>query len=175
MSNMTSRASLEKAGFDALRRLHKVALRDAGQFRFIARILLGLYHGTRFPFDLTDLRVIEGALTAADDGSPRPSQVRGVLRQEDDVSGKLISDGNAPGYRGTTLRLDCEVIDDERAAFGTFRKKVHLQHPSPVDMLQHLQYVHAFAWRDWPRRGPFDARAVEQRRPWLDRATASAA
>lgn len=161
---MTSRASLEKAGFDALRRLHQVALRDTGQFRFIARILLGLYHGTRFPFDLTDLRVIEDALTAADDGSPRPSQARGVLRHEDDVSGKLISDGIAPGYRGPTLTLDCEEIDDDRTAFGTFRQKVHLQHRPPVDVLQHVQYVRAFAWRDWPRRGPFGARTGEQRR-----------
>ncbi|ABM96854.1 DUF7673 family protein [Methylibium petroleiphilum] len=216
----TSRVELEEAGFEALQRLYQVALGDAGQCRFIARFLLGLYNGTRFPFDLTDLRAIDEALfedcmtvlrmdarlcrqeihlyftnggakfeqlvrdwnvrdvaklAATGDGSPRPGPERGVLRHEDDVSARLVSYGNSPGYRDATLTLDCEAIGDNRDAVGTVRLSIHLQHPSTVDVLQHLQHVHAFAWRDWPRRAPLDAKDGEQRPAWLDRPSASLA
>lgn len=49
-------------GVAALRRLFLVAQSDSGQCRFIARFLLGLYNGTRFPFDLTDFRAIDEQL-----------------------------------------------------------------------------------------------------------------
>lgn len=50
---------LEEKGSEALQRLLPVAKRDTGQSRVIARFLLGLYNGNRFPFDLTDLRCID--------------------------------------------------------------------------------------------------------------------
>lgn len=220
MTTSPSRAALEEAGFEALQRLYQVALGDAGQCRFIARFLLGLYNGNRFPFDLTDLRAIDDSLfedcmtvlrmdarqcrqevhmyfadggakfeqlvrdwgvrdvaklAATGDGSPRPAPQRGVLRHEDDVSARLVSYGDAPGYRDATLTLDCEVIGDDRCAVGTVRLRVHLQHPSTADIVQHLQHVHAFAWRDWPRRAPLDAREGERRPAWLDRTPSSAA
>lgn len=53
---------LEEAGVEALRRLYKVACGHSGQCRKIARFLLGLYNGDRFPFDLTELRAIDDAL-----------------------------------------------------------------------------------------------------------------
>lgn len=53
---------LETRGVAALRRLYLVACRDSGQCRYIARFLLGLYNGSRFPFDLTDLRAIDTEL-----------------------------------------------------------------------------------------------------------------
>ncbi|MDP9897385.1 hypothetical protein J2W32_006458 [Variovorax boronicumulans] len=53
---------IETRGVAALQRLFAVAHRDSGQCRYIARFLLGLYNGTRFPFDLTDLRAIDDAL-----------------------------------------------------------------------------------------------------------------
>lgn len=62
LGNTRRRAELEEAGFEALQRLYQVALGDHGQCRFIARFLLGLYNGMRFPFDLTDLRAIDDAL-----------------------------------------------------------------------------------------------------------------
>lgn len=55
-------AELLEAGIDALKRLYQVAQGDSGQCRYIARFLLGLYNGSRFPFDLTDLRPIDDAL-----------------------------------------------------------------------------------------------------------------
>lgn len=56
------RAHLEAEGFEALQRLYVVATQDSGQCRYIARFLLGLYNGRRFPFDLTDLRAIDRGL-----------------------------------------------------------------------------------------------------------------
>ena len=53
---------IETRGVAALRRLYLVACRDSGQCRYIARFLLGLYNGMRFPFDLTDLRAIDAEL-----------------------------------------------------------------------------------------------------------------
>lgn len=46
-------------GLEALHRLMQVAQGHSGQGRYIAAFLLGLYNGTRFPFDLTDLRCID--------------------------------------------------------------------------------------------------------------------
>jgi len=59
---MPGAGGLEEQGIEALKRLYKVACGHSGQCRFIARFLLGLYNGTRFPFDLTDLRAIDTAL-----------------------------------------------------------------------------------------------------------------
>lgn len=50
------------AGVEALARLLPVALRDTGQSRVIARFLLSLYNGNRFPFDLTDFRILDHSL-----------------------------------------------------------------------------------------------------------------
>lgn len=47
------------AGIEALHRLMPVAQQDSGQSQRIARFLLGLYNGSRFPFDLTDLRGLD--------------------------------------------------------------------------------------------------------------------
>lgn len=54
--------AIEQVGIEALQRLYKVAQGDSGQCRYIARFLLGLYNGNRFPFDLTDFRAIDDAL-----------------------------------------------------------------------------------------------------------------
>lgn len=57
-----SRDLIESKGAAALQRLFEVARRDTGQCRHIARFLLGLYNGSRFPFDMTDLRAIDADL-----------------------------------------------------------------------------------------------------------------
>lgn len=49
-------------GEKALRRLFVVANGHSGQCKHIAAFLLGLYHGGRFRFDLTDLRCIDSEL-----------------------------------------------------------------------------------------------------------------
>lgn len=56
------RPALQAAGFEALQRLYAVAIGHSGQCRYVARFLLCLYNGQRFPFDLTDLRGLDRAL-----------------------------------------------------------------------------------------------------------------
>lgn len=56
------RRQLEEEGVPALTRLLKIARGDTGQSRKIALFLLGLYNDTRFPFPLTELRSLDGAL-----------------------------------------------------------------------------------------------------------------
>ena len=52
-------------GIDALRRLYDMAAHhDNGGARRVAAFLLGLYNGMRFPFDLTDLRMLDNAVFA---------------------------------------------------------------------------------------------------------------
>mgnify|MGYP003601165290 CR=1 FL=1 len=53
---------IETRGVMALRRLYELAIRDSGQCRYIAHFLLGLYNGSRFPFDLTELRALDDNL-----------------------------------------------------------------------------------------------------------------
>ena len=47
------------AGVEPLARLLGVARRDTGQSQVIARFLLNLYNGNRFPFDMTDFRRLD--------------------------------------------------------------------------------------------------------------------
>lgn len=211
-SESTWRAQLEEAGFEALQRLYAEAVADVlGVGRICARFLLGLYNGNRFPFDLTDLRLLptgllkdavaalhmdarltrqEVHLYFADggrkfedlvsdyrvvdverlrnggDGRPRPSARSGTLCQDDHVSAKLITYGNAPGYRDVTLTLDCEVVGGTRQAVGRVCLEVNLGADDAVAAMQHIQRVNAFAWKQ-AGRGPLDLRPGERRPAWL--------
>ena len=217
-SESTWRSQLEEAGFEAVQRLYAEAVTDALEVgRVCARFLLGLYNGNRFPFDLTDLRLLptgllkdamavlhmdarltrqEVHLYFADggrkfedlvsdyrvvdikrlkhggDGLPRPPARNGTLCQDDHVSAKLITYGNAPGYRDVTLTLDCEVVGGNRGAVGTVRLAVNLGADDAVAAMQHIQRVNVFAWKQ-ADRGPLDLRPGERRPAWLDRAPSS--
>lgn len=46
-------------GEAALRRLLPIAQRDTGQSSVVARFLLNLYNGSRFPFDMADFRRLD--------------------------------------------------------------------------------------------------------------------
>lgn len=48
-----------EAGEAALRRLLPIAMRDTGQSRRVAAVLLACYNGLRFPLDLTNLRSLD--------------------------------------------------------------------------------------------------------------------
>lgn len=56
--------AIRAEGEAALRRLLPVAQSDTGQSRRVARFLLALYNGPRFPFDLSDLRGLDYAIHA---------------------------------------------------------------------------------------------------------------
>lgn len=51
-------------GEAALRRLFEITYGESGQCGRVARFLLGLYNGDRFPFDLTELRGLDRNLFA---------------------------------------------------------------------------------------------------------------
>ncbi len=55
-------AQAHTEGIPALKRLFEVAQGQSGQCRHVAAFLLGLYNGSRFPFDLTDLRCVDTAI-----------------------------------------------------------------------------------------------------------------
>lgn len=57
-----TRQTVMEEGKAALFRLYEVAQGDTGQCRTIVRFLAGLYNGSAYPFDLTDLRTIDHAL-----------------------------------------------------------------------------------------------------------------
>ena len=50
---------IRERGITALQRLVPIAQSDNGQAGVIARFLLSLYNGDRFPFDLTDFRRLD--------------------------------------------------------------------------------------------------------------------
>lgn len=55
----TEREAALKAGLPALKRLAEIAKRDTGQAVTVRRLLLGLYNGSRWPFDLVTLRGLD--------------------------------------------------------------------------------------------------------------------
>ena len=57
-----ARPAILAEGEAALRRLFDIAQGNSGQCRHVAAFLLGLYHGGRFRFDLTDLRCVDQAI-----------------------------------------------------------------------------------------------------------------
>jgi len=57
--------STDRTRLEALIALWNVAQNDTGQSGVCARLLLGLYNGRRFPFDLTELRRLDSALLRA--------------------------------------------------------------------------------------------------------------
>ena len=54
-SNLAALRALSRFYFLATQHTH-------GGARVAARLILGLYNGTRFPFDLTDLRLLDGEM-----------------------------------------------------------------------------------------------------------------
>ena len=57
-----ARARDEEQGVESLKHLYRIAQGDSGQCRRVASFLAGLYNGTRFPFDLTNFRGLDGEL-----------------------------------------------------------------------------------------------------------------
>lgn len=89
------------------------------------------------------------------DGAPRPPIQKGTLCDGDYVSAKLVTYGDAPGYRDVSLTLDCEVIGEQRKAVGPVRLEINLGPEDGVSVMQHIQRVNVFAWRR-AESGPLD-------------------
>jgi hypothetical protein len=59
MITAAERPAIIANGIEALKRLVTLARKDNGQCQIAARFVLGLYNGSRFPFDLTGMRCVE--------------------------------------------------------------------------------------------------------------------
>ena len=62
-NTVTLPASLQH-GVDALIRLLDIAHSNSGQPRIVARFLMSLYNGDRFPFDISDFRCLDSEIFA---------------------------------------------------------------------------------------------------------------
>lgn len=60
--NETTLPRIRKQGREALFALLPVAQSDTGQSGVVAKFLLGIYNGTRFPFNLSELRRLDRSL-----------------------------------------------------------------------------------------------------------------
>jgi hypothetical protein len=81
-----------------------------------------------------------------------------------DFNAKLVTTGNAPGYRDVRLTFDLRASGDSSAAPTRVQLRV-----SPADgeaLVHEITEVHRFAWRS--QRGPIDAKADEQRPRWIE-------
>lgn len=109
-------------GEAALRRLLPIAQRDTGQSRRVARFLLGLYNGDRYPFDLTELRGLDQAIF---DDCIRVLTMDSMARQEvhayfpdgGHIWNKLAEDHGVPDQRRLRLILD-QLRNKGVASFG---------------------------------------------------------
>lgn len=116
----------------------------------------------------SDYRVLDvQRLRQGQDGESRPPAAKGQLCSGDVVGATLVTYGDAPGYRHVSLTLDCEVLGEQRQAVGRVRLELRLNAGDAVMVMQHIQQVNVFAWRD-ADRGPLDRREGERRPAWLD-------
>jgi len=77
-----------------------------------------------------------------------------------DVSAKLVSSGQAPGYRDASFTLDLQRTGSER----TYRLCIHVSASDSESMAQHLLDIHRLAWE---RGQPLDLRPGENRPRWI--------
>lgn len=81
---------------------------------------------------------------------------------EIDLQAKLVTYGNAPGYRDMTFTFDLQRL-------GSASTRVRLQVPADdcASLVEHILHVHRFAWSE---EGPIDRREGEMRPSWIDTA-----
>lgn len=125
--------------------------------------------GKKFEALVQDWNITDVArLRETGDGSPTPRAQRGTIRHEDDVSAKLVTYGEAPGYRDVRLTFDCEVIGHDRKEVGPVRLCLSIGVEDGLSVMNHIRQVHQSAWS---RGRPIDAKDNEHAPPW---ATSSA-
>jgi hypothetical protein len=83
--------------------------------------------------------------------------------EEIDLSAKLVTVGNAPGYRDVTVDLDLTPIGETDAP--PFRTSIRIKPQDGLMIAEHILDVHRFAWR---REQPLDAQPGEKKPAWVD-------
>lgn len=82
---------------------------------------------------------------------------------EIDLSAKLVTYGNAPGYRDVSAVLDLAPIGE--AGAPTVRACIHVTAQDGLRLAEHILEVHRFAWQ---RDRPLDAKQGESKPAWID-------
>lgn len=185
------RAADRDAGLDALASLVDFTRGHTGQCGIVARFLAGLYNGTDFPFDLTELRAFDADLfeqclaVLRLDNQPAV-EIHKYIPDGDAVFLKMLQDwnlvkrpapppppgdhfhvtyathGNAPGYRGVTLH-----VRFEGAAASVAPTELTFNAADSDSLAQDLLGIHRFVWEDG--REPIDKQPGEQRPRWIAR------
>lgn len=186
------RAQDKDAGLDSLTILLEQTRGDSGQCGTVARFLAGLYNGTDFPFDMTELRGLDADLfehciaVLRLDSHPDVEihkyipdgdkvflemlQDWGLVKRPappppagDHFRAKLVTIGNAPGYRDATV---CVKFDEHPADAPPI--ELYLSADDSERLARDLLEIHQFAWS--PRNGraePIDKEPGERRPHWL--------
>jgi hypothetical protein len=175
------------AGLDSLFALVDLTRGDSGQCGIVARFLAGLYNGTDFPFDMTELRGLDADLfehcmaVLRLDRHPAV-EIHKYFPNGDEVFLKMLQDwnlverpapppaggeryivnydsyGNAPGYRDVSLYVK---FSDEPE-----RHRVEL-HFSAADAASIAEDIVGLHRRAWENGGPIDIQPGEKRPRWL--------
>jgi hypothetical protein len=80
-----------------------------------------------------------------------------------DFSARLITSGNAPGYRDVSFTFDLKPIGNGPRL--PIRASIRLGPEDGEEVVREIMRVHQFAWR---RDRPIDVKPEEQRPRWID-------
>lgn len=78
------------------------------------------------------------------------------------ITTKLVTTGDAPGYRDASLVFELMPVGSK----ANFFAELSLRPEDGETIVQHILGVHSFAWST--ERGPLDKRDGEQRPRWID-------
>jgi hypothetical protein len=183
------RAQDHDAGLDSLVVLFDLARSDTGQAGIVARFLAGLYNGMDFPFDLTELRGLDGdlfehclAVLRLDnrpkveihrylpDGEQRMKQLLldwGLVTRPapppaagEDYNVQYVTHGFAPGYRD--VRIHVRFEGEEADAPAT---TLYLPAEDCARLTEDLLDIHKREWQ--LGRRPLDTKPDEKRPRWV--------
>lgn len=183
------RARDRDSGLDSLVHLVRIAEGDTGQCGIIARFLAGLYNGTAFPFDLTELRGLDEDLFEHCLAVLRLDNTPAVEIQDYFPDGearwqRMLKDWNldkrpAPepepvrGQRYNAryvthgmapgyrdITLHVTLDDDPARELPI---ELNFNAEDSARIVQDILHIHRFAWK----RGPIDIKDGEQSPSWL--------
>lgn len=108
-NNVVPIPNANEKGIDALLRLFEIAHRNSGQPRIVARFLLSLYNGDRFPFDLSDFRsldseIFEDCLLVLQLDNRWSRQVHRYVEDGDDLCERLAQRWGFHDHHGASWR-----------------------------------------------------------------------
>ena len=185
----------QAAAAQALGRLvHLAETRNSGQIQRIALFIAALYDSRSFPLDLRELRTVDVAISddmlicidavrwgisdlhnLLPNGARRMEEIIkawGVAPPDPPVpadgaelAARLITAGDAPGYRDVTLHFSCKPMPRSDSSERSMHLNLHIDAKSAEAIADHILGVHRFAWSR--NELPLDVRPGEQPPRWF--------